>query len=268
MDASDTLVGQATADVKTTKDVLVRLRAPRFFVEGDSITVAALVNNRTDKAQSARVKIALDDGTSRPRSPLEVDGRGRGRTRTAASTGPSTCCAPGETKIAAQVVAQADQDALEMTFPVLEWGHDKVLTQGAVLENDATPRAHVRRSPRSAASRRPRSSSRCSRASRSMLLDALPYLVDFPYGCTEQTTSRFIPAAIVAKVLGDAGVTLEDIAAARGGAAKQRERDHARVLTSAELQTRDPRRASTASPRCSTATAASDGGRTTSPPPT
>ena len=64
-----------------------------------------------------------------------------------------------------------------------------------------------------------------------MLLDALPYLVDFPYGCTEQTTSRFIPAAIVAKVLGDAGVTLEDIAGARGGVAKQREtRPRARAL--------------------------------------
>jgi hypothetical protein len=26
------------------------------------------------------------------------------------------------------------------------------------------------------------------------LVDALPYLVDYPYGCTEQTMSRFLPA--------------------------------------------------------------------------
>jgi uncharacterized protein YfaS (alpha-2-macroglobulin family) len=27
------------------------------------------------------------------------------------------------------------------------------------------------------------------------MLDALPYLIDYPYGCTEQTMSRFLPAA-------------------------------------------------------------------------
>jgi len=31
------------------------------------------------------------------------------------------------------------------------------------------------------------------------MLDAIPYLIDYPYGCTEQTMSRFLPAAIVAK---------------------------------------------------------------------
>ena len=134
----DTLVGQATADVKTTKDVLVRLRAPRFFVQGDSITVAALVNNRTDKPQSARVKIALDGSTSRRAQPAR-DRRSRSRPNADRRVDWTVnVLEAGQTKIAAQVVAQADQDALEMTFPVLEWGHDKILTRGAVLENDAT----------------------------------------------------------------------------------------------------------------------------------
>ena len=42
------------------------------------------------------------------------------------------------------------------------------------------------------------------------MLDALPYLVDYPYGCTEQTLSRFLPAAIVAKTLEDRGLSSED----------------------------------------------------------
>ena len=33
------------------------------------------------------------------------------------------------------------------------------------------------------------------------MLDALPYLIDYPYGCTEQTMSRFLPAVITAKTL-------------------------------------------------------------------
>ena len=42
------------------------------------------------------------------------------------------------------------------------------------------------------------------------MLDALPYLVDYPYGCTEQTLSRFLPCAVVAKTLRDRGLSVED----------------------------------------------------------
>ncbi|HYJ44990.1 MAG TPA: hypothetical protein VEV81_00150, partial [Pyrinomonadaceae bacterium] len=41
------------------------------------------------------------------------------------------------------------------------------------------------------------------------MLDALPYLIDYPYGCVEQTMSRFLPAAITAKTLKDQGLSPE-----------------------------------------------------------
>src|SRR4030095_6207158 len=41
------------------------------------------------------------------------------------------------------------------------------------------------------------------------MLDALPYLIDYPYGCTEQTMSRFVPAIITAKTLKDQGLSPE-----------------------------------------------------------
>ncbi|HEX9135943.1 MAG TPA: alpha-2-macroglobulin, partial [Nitrospirota bacterium] len=41
------------------------------------------------------------------------------------------------------------------------------------------------------------------------MLDALPYLIDYPYGCTEQTMSRFLPAVVVAKTLKDLGLRPE-----------------------------------------------------------
>src|SRR4029079_3133617 len=41
------------------------------------------------------------------------------------------------------------------------------------------------------------------------MLDALPYLIDYPYGCTEQTMSRFLPSVITAKTLKDLGMKPE-----------------------------------------------------------
>ncbi|MFO0898472.1 MAG: hypothetical protein U0836_13705 [Pirellulales bacterium] len=43
------------------------------------------------------------------------------------------------------------------------------------------------------------------------LVDALPYLVDYPYGCTEQTLNRFLPTIITHKVLLDLGLDLKTI---------------------------------------------------------
>ncbi len=42
-------------------------------------------------------------------------------------------------------------------------------------------------------------------------VDALPYLVDYPYGCTEQTLNRFLPTVITKRILRNMGVDLKEI---------------------------------------------------------
>ena len=43
------------------------------------------------------------------------------------------------------------------------------------------------------------------------MVNALDYLADYPYGCTEQTLSRFVPAVITAKVLQQLGIRKPDL---------------------------------------------------------
>jgi uncharacterized protein YfaS (alpha-2-macroglobulin family) len=43
------------------------------------------------------------------------------------------------------------------------------------------------------------------------MVDALPYLVSYPYGCTEQTLNRFLPTVITQQTLRRMGVDLEAI---------------------------------------------------------
>ena len=43
------------------------------------------------------------------------------------------------------------------------------------------------------------------------MVDALPYLADYPYGCTEQTLNRFLPTVITQKVLIRMGLDLKKI---------------------------------------------------------
>ncbi len=43
------------------------------------------------------------------------------------------------------------------------------------------------------------------------MVDALPYLVDYPYGCTEQTLNRFVPTVITQSILREMNLDLQAI---------------------------------------------------------
>ena len=65
-----TNVGEGTASVLTTKNVLVRLQAPRFFTENDEVVVSANVHNYLDVAKQVLVNLELDGKTLAPLSSL------------------------------------------------------------------------------------------------------------------------------------------------------------------------------------------------------
>ena len=53
-----TRVGELRTEVKTTKPVLVRPEGPRFFTQGDAVTLSAIVNNNS--SQTLPVEVSLD----------------------------------------------------------------------------------------------------------------------------------------------------------------------------------------------------------------
>jgi len=58
----DTSVGNITHDTRTKKDVIVRLQAPRFFVERDEVTLSANVHNYTDGELEIKVNMEAIPG--------------------------------------------------------------------------------------------------------------------------------------------------------------------------------------------------------------
>jgi uncharacterized protein YfaS (alpha-2-macroglobulin family) len=102
-------------------------------------------------------------------------------------------------------------DAMEMTFPVIVHGVERQTAQSGVLRDGNQARVTITL-PRE---RKPGSSELIVQLNPSLgavMLDALPYLADYPYGCIEQTMSRFLPAVVVAKTLKDLGLDLETLA--------------------------------------------------------
>jgi len=116
---------------------------------------------------------------------------------------------PGEVKL--KVTARGDQyaDAMEKTFTAYEHGIEKFISNSGKTRSDNTTVKLVLPHDR-----KPDSTSLTVQVTPSMavtMLDALPYLINYPYGCTEQTMSRFLPTVITAKTLSDLGLQPGDV---------------------------------------------------------
>jgi uncharacterized protein YfaS (alpha-2-macroglobulin family) len=111
-----TAVGEGTSEVVTTKNLLVRLQAPRFFVETDEVVLSANIHNylKTDKRVEARLEF---DGST-----LELVDEGV-RTVTVKSDGELRVdwrvkvVREGEAVVRVKGLTDEESDAMEMNSP-------------------------------------------------------------------------------------------------------------------------------------------------------
>jgi len=210
---AQTQVGEASVEVITRKNLMVRLQAPRFFVEKDEVVISANVHNEMDVPQQVKAVLELEGGVLEftgehkgARAAVEVAAHGETRVDWRVKV-----VADGETKIRVKALAQKDSDAMEMTFPAYTHGMLKTDSWSLALRpNQASGKVTVK----VPAERKPEQSRLEVRYSPTLamaLVDALPYLADYPYGCTEQTLSRFVPTVITLNVLKSLGVDLKTI---------------------------------------------------------
>ncbi len=208
----DTRVGEAKAETRTKKRVQARLQAPRFFTERDEILVSGLLRNDYDAPLQATVRLDLAGGAVAPRDELErtleipVGREVRVDWRLAVVDA-------GNAQMTLSVTTEREGDAMRMSFPVFPYGRNKIVTQMAHLGSGRQTASLLVNLP---AERRGGELEIVLEPSiAGALLESLPYLVEYPYGCTEQTISRFLPAVFVSKTLDEMGISLDDIAEKR-----------------------------------------------------
>ena len=209
-----TRVGEGSAEIITSKELLVRLQAPRFLVERDEAVFSAVVQNDHDSPKTVKVSLELDGNT------LEAVQGGSQTVEIAAKSEARVdwrvkAMREGEATFRMRADSGDDGDAVERKLPVLVHG---------MLRQDAWSRS-VEPGSDSAkieidvpAQRRPEQSRLTVRFSPTIagaVVDAIPYLADYPHGCTEQTLNRFVPAVIAQRMLKDLKIDLAEVKAKR-----------------------------------------------------
>lgn len=200
---------------RTKQPLIVRLQAPRFFLVGDLTTVSAIINNNTDEAQTVQPNLLASGvvvtglfkngkAVKGEQGPVTVPANGEARVDWVVSATNA-----GEAKLKAMAGNKTYADAMENYYTIYEHGIEKfVAKSGKMRGDDLTVNLTIPKE------RKAGSTSLQVQVAPSMattMLDALPYLISYPYGCTEQTMSRFLPAAITAKTMKDLGLQPEDV---------------------------------------------------------
>ena len=196
--------GFGNSTTRTKQPLIVRLQAPRFFVVGDQVTISAVINNNTDHAM--RVSPALDaegltvSGQAPP--PVEVKANSETRVDWRVDV---THASEARLKVEARGAGYAD--AMEKRFTIFEHGIEKSIFRSGKMRGDSV--AVKLDIPKERRADSTHLTVQIAPSMATTMLDALPYLIDYPYGCTEQTMSRFLPAVITAKTLRDLGLKPE-----------------------------------------------------------
>jgi len=205
-----TVVGEGTAEAVTAKNLILRLQAPRFFVEKDEAILSANVHNYLEEGKSVRAVLELDGGSLALMGAKEqvVYVPSGGETRVDWRV---RVLRQGEAVVRMQGLTDEESDAMQMSFPVYVHGMQKTESVSGVVRRDEGSQSFTFTVPAERRLDQSRLEIRYSPTLAGAMVDALPYLAEYPYGCTEQTLNRFLPTVITQKILLEMGLDLEEV---------------------------------------------------------
>jgi uncharacterized protein YfaS (alpha-2-macroglobulin family) len=197
---ADTKVGATKYKVVARKDVIMRLETPRFVTQGDTVTLSGIVHNylNADKA----TQISLDV------SGAQLQGSGK-QTVTITKQGEQridwqiTAPNVGEIKLLAKALTDTESDAVELPLTVVPRGLHQVKNESAAFSDENAEKSFSFNLPGNADAQARSFKIEVAPSVAGTLFGALDYLTTYPYGCTEQTMSSFLPNVIVTQALKD-----------------------------------------------------------------
>jgi uncharacterized protein YfaS (alpha-2-macroglobulin family) len=195
---ADSKAGSAINRVLVRKNVLVRMGTPRFLLKGDEITLPVIVHNYLDMPKTATISLKVEglDTVSGSQQSVTIASKGEATVlwRLRASQ-------VGTARLTASAITDVESDALELSFPVEPAGVAKTLQQSGVISQSGSAAATKIVFPANTDPAAHTLHVEVSSSIAGSLIPALNYLTSYPYGCTEQTMSSYLPDVIVAGTL-------------------------------------------------------------------
>jgi hypothetical protein len=196
--SADTKVGVAVSKVVERKDVIIRVAMPRFLTAGDTVTLSGIVHNylKADKVTKISIEVAGAKLLDPAEQTVTIPSQGEHRVNWRVSA-----TATGDLKVLAKALTDAESDALETGIPIVSRGLKQTRADSFAFAEDEADKTVTFTLPANADPNARTLRVEASPTVVGTLFGALDYLTSYPYGCTEQTMSSFLPNVIVTQAL-------------------------------------------------------------------
>ncbi|MEM7343857.1 MAG: Ig-like domain-containing protein [Chloroflexota bacterium] len=188
---ADTQVGEGTVEIVSTKRLLVRPVAPRFFVVGDEARLGVIVQNNGSDPLDVSTLVEADGLTLEPVNDTDFAIAPNERVKVEYNVTVENV----ETVSLTMGAKSSDDelgDALTFELPVYRFSTPETVATVGILEEDGT-RTEGIALPRSFDPTQGDLTINVDPSLAAGMRDGLDYLEHFEYECTEQTVSRFLP---------------------------------------------------------------------------
>jgi uncharacterized protein YfaS (alpha-2-macroglobulin family) len=199
--------GQTVSKVLSTQDLIARLALPRFYRSGDQGNVTAIVHNFTSQPQEVKLSLQLSKQLS---TTLDLAQTIKiAPDKATRMVWPVKAEFVGNAQVNLKAIGQTASDALSRNIDIIPMGVEtSSVVAGLVREenkqielplgslNDAIPGTARRTLSLASSSIGP-------------VMGNYQALIDYPYGCTEQTMSRLIPATVAVQLNQELGAKLD-----------------------------------------------------------
>lgn len=188
----ETRVGETTQETVTKKLLVARASLPAFLVAGDEAVAPLIAHNFGPKG--ADVAMALEAsaglviaGAKAETKRIEPNGKATLNVQVKAERS-------GPAEVKATVKAGADEDVLVSRLPVNAHGILKAVGEaGELTQAKTTLSAETLSLPAGVRLDEARLTLHITPGYFEAIRTALPTMIEYPYGCTEQTLSKFVP---------------------------------------------------------------------------
>ena len=207
---ASTQVGSTTADVVTSKSLLLRPAFPRFLLMGDHLQLATLLHNYTDREVEVEVGLSAkgvqpDEGSAFAPQRVKVVAGGLQRLEWPArvESVPGGGSKAILTLTARPLTEGVPGDSVEITLPVNPLTTAEVVATSGEVRDSTTELVTV---PEGANPALGELTVETEPSLAAGMRYSARFLEEFPYECTEQTVSRFLPRVVMRRAFEKVGL--------------------------------------------------------------
>ncbi|MFA6596612.1 MAG: MG2 domain-containing protein [Ignavibacteriaceae bacterium] len=206
-----TEVGQGTNIIIARKNLLVRTETPRFFREGDTLLIATNIHNYLNENKKVNVafkskNVKLLSSSLGKKNEILVKENDEARVDWKVFVEKST----GDAEIYVEALTNEESDAMQVSVPILPYGVKQTIALNAVVQENSSEENIPFTIPKEVDLHSAGISFSLSPTLAGTILKSVDDLVAYPYGCVEQTMSRFLPAIIVANTFKELKIPLKE----------------------------------------------------------